>query len=115
TLRQAYTVRYHREDRSNNWRATTRRGRMLRDVTARGAVAYTSARWEGQTADDENFATVSVLLELDPRCDDRDLIVHPNTWVALGDQANEMADEMFRLHHPEAVIEHSGELGEDDF
>ena len=103
TLRQAYTVRYVRQGQTNQWRATAERGKMLKDVKAKGGQ---KGRWEGQTADDERFALVSVFLELDPRCDDRDLFVSPGVWQVLGHQAGLAADEMFRAHHPDALIEH---------
>jgi len=104
-LRQFFTACYYKKGQSNEWRSTIRREEMLRDVRAKGAVGYTTARWEGQTAADENFATVGVFLQLDPRFDD-DLIVGPGVWQVLTEQAWRMADEMFKNHHPEAVIEH---------
>lgn len=79
---------------------------MLKDVRVKGAVAYTSAQRGGHRAEDEDFALVSVLLEMDPRCDDRDLIVNPGVWELLSHQAGQVADEMFRAHHPEALVEH---------
>ena len=109
TLRQAYTVRYVRQGLTNQWRATAERGKMLKDVRVKGPVAYTSGRWE---EDHETFALVSVLLELDPRCDDRDLNGNPGVWQVLERQAGLAADEMFRAHHPEASIEHAN--GDED-
>ena len=106
TLRQAYTVRYVRQGQTNHWRATAKRGEMLRNVKVKGPVAYTSVGREGQMRDDERFALVSVFLDMDPRCDDRDLIVSPGVWEVLGLQAGLAADEMFKQHHPDAVIEH---------
>ena len=103
TLRQEYSVRYVRQGQTNKWKSTAERGSMLKEVKAKGAVAYTSGRWEGQTPDAEKFALVSVLLELDPRCDDRS----PGVWQVLTHQAGLAADEMFRSRHPEALIEHA--------
>jgi hypothetical protein len=107
TLRQSYTVHYVRQGQTNQWRATAERRNMIKNVRDKGAVAYTSAHWQGQNPGDENFALVSVLLELDPRCNDRDLIVNPGVWQLFGHQAVLAADEMFRTHHPEAIIEHA--------
>lgn len=107
TLRQEYTVRYVRQGRTNQWRATAEPGKLLRDVKAKGAVAYATARRGDETLDDENFALVSVLLELDPRCDDRALTTSPGVWQVLSHQAGQAADEMFRSHHPDALIEHA--------
>jgi hypothetical protein len=106
TLRLSYTVRYVRKGQTNEWEATAERGKMMKNVRAKGAVAYTSAHWQGQSPSDENFAVVSVLLELDPRCDDRDLIVSPGVWEMFDHQAGLAADEMFKQHHPEAVVKH---------
>jgi hypothetical protein len=106
TLRQEYTVQYDRQGQTNQWRATAERGKMRKDVKAKGSVAYFSYRGEDQTADDDRVALVSVILELDPRFDDRDLIVSPGVWQVLGHQAGLAADEVFRAHHPDALIEH---------
>jgi hypothetical protein len=110
TLRQSYTVQYVRQGQSNRWQATTERGKMIKNLRTKGSVAYTSAHRQGENPSDENFALVSVLLELDPRCDDRDLIVNPGVWGVFSRQAGLAADEMFRTHHPEAIIEHTDEV-----
>jgi hypothetical protein len=105
-LRQSFTARYYKKGQSNEWRSTIKREEMRRDVQAKGAVAYTTARREGETAADENFAIVGVFLQLDPRFDNDDLIVSPGVWQTLTEQAWQMADEMFKNQHPEAIIEH---------
>ncbi len=110
TLRQSYIVRYVRQGRTSQWRATAERGKMLKNLRTKGAVTYKAAHWEGQNPSEENFALVTVLLELDPRCDDRDLIVNPAVWELFSRQAGMAADEMFRSHHPEAIIEHTNEV-----
>ena len=105
-LRQSFTARYYKRPQSNQWRSTIKREEFLRDVRAKGAVGYTTAGWAGQTAADEDFATVWVFLQLDPRFDDEDLLISPGVWRVLTEQAWQTADEMFRSHHPEALIEH---------
>lgn len=105
-VRQAFTVKYYREGQSNRWRSTVRRGELLRGVRASGAVAYTSARWGAEAAEVENFALVSVLLELDPRFVEESIIGSPDVRQVLDDQAAQAADEMFKSHHPDAEIRH---------
>jgi hypothetical protein len=39
-----------------------------------------------------------------------DLIVNPGVWELFSRQAGLAADEMFRTHHPEAIIEHTNEV-----
>ena len=78
-------------------------------MSAKGAVAYSTALWEGEKEGDEDHATVSVLLEVDPNFDEENTFIHPDVWNLLKSQARQMADEMFKSRHPDAVIEHSEE------
>lgn len=51
--RRAYRVTYVRQHKSNTWKAKVTRGRVYKGLRARGAVSYTSGRWEGETREDE--------------------------------------------------------------
>src|SRR4051812_16924067 len=73
TSRQCFRVRYYREPGTNKWTASTRWEGCRRGISTTGAVTYSSARWEGQTQNDENSAMVSVLVESDPRFNDQNL------------------------------------------
>jgi hypothetical protein len=106
-LRQAFRVHYFRDGASNRWRATIERGKFYWDIRASGAVAYSAgAQWGG--AGDDNFAIVSVLVEVDPRFADESNTMAPGDWQLLAQQARAMADEMFKAHQPDAEIVHVG-------
>jgi hypothetical protein len=108
-VRLVYRVTYYRVGKTNNWRAKTESGELLRDVPAKGAVSYSTALREGESPEDANFAIVTVFLEVDPQFDEQDL-EHPDVRQAMAEQARAMADEMFRSRCPEAIIEHDREL-----
>jgi hypothetical protein len=107
--RLSFTVTYRRNGTTNNWTATVQRGQWHRDLRAKGAISYSTARWEGETEADQRFANVSVLVEIDPRFDHPSILDSPDLKRMTADQARRMADEMFRSHHPDAVIEHDRE------
>ena len=104
--REAYRVTYIRQQKSNTWNAKVTEGRIYKGVRARGAVAYTSARWDGQTREDEKHAIVSVFLE--PHDGESEL-----EQLA---EAIRLSDQMFIGRHPEAVIIHDEQAaaGDDD-
>jgi hypothetical protein len=105
-LRQAYTISYARQDRTNRWHATTVPGELYRNTKAKGAVGYSCARYEGEKPGDEIHGTVAVLLEIGPEFDDQRILNDPNVQRAMRSQAQVAADEMFKAYHPDAVIEH---------
>jgi len=106
-VRQSYEVRYIRQGKTNIWRATTRKSDLLRGVKAEGAVGYSTAFREGEREDDQMFAAVTVLLEVDPRFGDSGFQVDPNVWREMAERAGALADEMFLSRHPRARVEHA--------
>ena len=104
-LRQEFSVTYVRQENTNIWNATTSQGGFHRGVRAKGAVSYTTASYEGEKPEDQRFAIVSVLVEIDPRFDDRAFLERPDTRRMLADQARRMADELFTLKYPDAIIQ----------
>ena len=106
-VRQSYEVRYIRQGKTNNWRATTSKEDLLRGVKAEGAVGYSTAFWEGEQEDDQKSATVTVFLEIDPRFGDSEFPVAPDVWHKLAERAGALADEMFLSRHPRARVEHA--------
>jgi hypothetical protein len=105
-LRQEFDITYHRRKKTNEWTATTKRGQLYRGVKAKGAVGYTTGRWEGEREGDENRATVSVLVECDQTMCDSHSRVRPTAWPIMTARAREFADRMFRTRHQDALIEH---------
>lgn len=110
-MRLSCTVSYRREEGTNVWKATTRMDNLLGGVKAQGAVGYSTAYYEGESLADVKHAHVMVLIEVDPQFDESHLSSFPELRRALLTQAANMADEMFRTHHPDAVIEHAEDKG----
>jgi hypothetical protein len=106
SLRLSFSVTYHRQEKTDHWRATIERGELYRDLKAKGAVSYSTALWQGETAEDLKFAIVTVLLEIDSSLDDRATLDRPEVRRMMAKQAREMADKLFKEKHPDTVIEH---------
>ena len=106
-VRVSYTVKYIRTDNTNVWHASTRKDRVLKGVKAKGAVGYTTASYEGETVDDQGYAAVQVLLEVDPHFDEGAFATAPSLVREFADRARAMADEMFLSRHPRAIVEHA--------
>jgi hypothetical protein len=107
-LRQEFSITFIRRDKTNEWKATTRRGKLYSGVKAKGAVGYTTARYEVEREGDENSAIVTVLVECDQTMCDSHSRVRPTAWPAMTATARELADRMFRTRHQDAMIEHEG-------
>lgn len=110
--RLSFTVAYRRNGDPNHWTAAIQRGEFYRGMKAKGAVSYTTAGYAEETPADQGFAMVGVLVNLDPRLNRPDLLDQPDWKRMTADQARKAADEMFKSHHPDAVIEH--DLDEED-
>jgi hypothetical protein len=106
-VRLSYEVKYIRPDNTNIWQASTRKARVLKGVKARGAVGYTTAQFEGERTDDQRYASVQVLLEVDPRFDEAAIGTASGVMNEFADRAMDIADEMFRSRHPRARVEHT--------
>ena len=105
-IRQEFDVTYVRTKKTNAWSSSIKRGRLYNGVRAKGAVGYTTGRWEGGGEGDENHATVTVLVECDNALCDAHSRLLPGALSAMVLAARELADRMFRTRHPDAVIEH---------
>ncbi len=106
-VRMSYDVRYIRNGKTNLWKAVTKKNGLLKGVKSKGAVGYSTAAWEGEQQDDQMYATVNVLLEVDPRFGDLAFHVDPNVWHEMAESARSLADEMFLSRHPRARVEHA--------
>ena len=106
-VRLSYEVKYIRPDNTNVWHASTRKERVLKGVKAKGAVGYTTAYYEGERADDQRYAAVQVLLEVDPHFDEAAFAAAPSFMREFADRARAIADEMFLSRHPRARVEHT--------
>ena len=103
-VRQSFHVTYDRQGKTNVWRATTERGRIFRGLKAQGAISFSTAGWEGEN--NEGFATVAVLIEVDPRFADP---VFGDPVEAMPDMVRSvrnLADEMFLARYPRAQVKH---------
>ncbi len=104
--RQAFIVTYKRKEQTNEWSASTKRAEYYRTLRPKGAVSYSAAQWLGDGEGEEKFAHVYVLIEVDPLIDDRTIASNPVILASMAEQAREMADEMFKSKHADAMIEH---------
>ena len=105
-LRQEFDITYIRKQKTNKWTATTKRGQLYQGVKAKGAVGYTTGRWEGEREGDENHAVVTVLVECNQTMCDSHSRVRPTAWPAMTATARELADRLFKTRHQDALIEH---------
>ena len=73
-------------------------------------MAYSTARWEGEPEGHEQFGTVTVVIECDPKVRDPSRVPDPSVIKRMTEEAGKLGDEMFRSYHPNAVIEHDDEI-----
>lgn len=108
--RRAFTITYLRQGPTNHWRASTKARTGLEQVAVTGPVSYSTARWEGQPEGEEQFATVTVVIESDPKLRDPSHVPAPLLLKRMAQEAGNLGDQMFRSYHPNAVIEHDDEI-----
>jgi hypothetical protein len=82
-LRQEFTVRYVRSEKTNQWTASTKRGQLFRGMKAKGAVGYATARYGDRQEGDEDFGIVTVLVECDHSMCDPHSRVRPTAWRGM--------------------------------
>ncbi|MGC8643718.1 MAG: hypothetical protein ACP5XB_27985 [Isosphaeraceae bacterium] len=104
--RLGVVVACRREDNSNRWKARTVIEKVYGGIDPKGAVSYTTAFWEGEKPSDAHHAHVNVLVEFDREHETSALSSGSELHCMLIDQANALADELFKRHHPEAVVAH---------
>ena len=93
---RAFSIQYFRQSDSNRWIAAIERCPEFDDVNFGGVVSYSTARWVGESPGQEKFATVTVIVESDPR---------RAGMADLAAEAKRLADQRFKAEHPEAEIE----------
>ncbi len=103
--RVSFTITYSRQGKDDKWIASTKRGERYEGIDFKGVVSYSTASWEGESAEDQKFTIVSVLLEIDPEVDDEQLLNRPDIRRMLARQARALADERFKSRHPNARVE----------
>ena len=107
-LRQEFDVTYIRKQKTNRWTATTKRGQLYPGMKAKGAVGYTTGRWEGEEAGDEDHAIVTVFVECEQAMINSHSRIRTTAWPVMTATARELADQMFKTRHQDALIEHEG-------
>jgi hypothetical protein len=110
-IRQEFDVTYIRTKKTSSWTASTKRGRLYKGLKAKGAVGYTTGRWEGEREGDENHAIVTVFVECERTMCDTHCRVLPSALPAMVLTARNLADRMFMTRHPDAIIRHVDEDG----
>jgi hypothetical protein len=102
--RVLFDVGFTRKGKTNHWVPSIKREQLIDGVNAKGAVAYSTARWESTNPRVENLVIVTVLVECDPRHVDQGSHVQTSVRRALAQSAQMLASELFMGRHPEAVI-----------
>jgi hypothetical protein len=105
-VRQSFLVSYIREGSTNTWRATTQRKEFYRGHAAKGAVSYSKAQWAGEKPEDQRFALIYVMVEVSPGLDESAILTNPIMIVHLSEQAQLLADQMFKERNPDSTILH---------
>jgi hypothetical protein len=105
-LRQVFLVTYVRQDKDNDWLATTRRMEFYRGVKVKGVASYSTALWEGEKPEDQKFALISAMVEVADGVTEQALHDNPVMVLTLAEQARILADEMFLTKYPDAKITH---------
>jgi hypothetical protein len=105
-LRQSFLITYVRQGDTNNWLATTRRKEFYRGFRAKGIASYSTALWNGDKPEDQKFALIYVLMEVDPELDEQAVLANPSLLIALAGQARMLADQMFKDKYSNAAITH---------
>ncbi len=105
-LRQSFLITYVRQEKSNHWVASTQSKEFYRGLKAKDVASYSTALWQGEKPEDQKFALVYVLVEVNPELDERTLLANSNLLAALAGQARTLADDLFKQKHPDALIEH---------
>ena len=104
-----FSVKYHRQGRTNQWKATANEEPGIQALNFKGFIELATAQWDEQTEADENHARIYVAIERDPRFFDLSPELE-EARMALLEKASQIADEEFLNRHPDAEIEH----GEDE-
>jgi hypothetical protein len=106
-LRRWYSIRYLRQGQSNDWRATTTTGTLVKGVLPKGVMGFTEdARRGGEGREASRMVRVEVLLEVDPEEENRGFIDPDGERPDEIERARSMADESFLAAHPRAKIIH---------
>jgi hypothetical protein len=117
TAQQVFMIHYSRVSDTETWEARTEwdRNRLIVAVKAdmtpvKGAVAYSTARGESVSAKDDKNVLVTVRVESDPQFDDANPNDHPEVLRIMAEEARELADELFKVQHPNALIKHNDRI-----
>lgn len=104
-LRQSFLITYVRQGDTNRWQAATYRKEFYRGAKPQGVVSYSTALWQGEKPEDQKFAHIYVMLEVDPELDERQIFFDSSLLMSLAGQTRTLADEAFKKRNPTAEIE----------
>ncbi len=105
-----FEVRYTRERGANTWRAVTHERPMIRGWETDGTSELAAVEWPGRTEGEEEIAAIHVSIEWGPRLFDLSS-QFDEAWIAMRQEANNLADRCFRKRRPDAEIEHGDASG----
>jgi hypothetical protein len=99
-------VAYRREGESNNWKALTGIGSVYRGIDPKGVNSYLAPFREDEKTPGVHYAMVNVLVEFNPEHERAVLSSDTDIHLMIINKANAMAEELFKRHHPDAVVSH---------
>ncbi len=103
--RQAFEVIYRRNDADSRWTSEVQPRQIYSNIRFEGAVSYSSGLWNGDlNAEAENYASVTVMIAIDPKIVGTSIMDRPEFQSMLKEQVRKTADELFKSKHPEAEI-----------
>lgn len=105
---QAFTVKYHRQGRTNQWKARTTEAQDGEAFKTEGVKSSSIGGWVGQREEDLNHASIFVSVKLDPGLFDMSP-EREEALIAMSAKAREIADQEFLRNHPDAEIVHVDE------
>ncbi len=108
TNRLAFHVTYRRDQPadSNRWQATTTFDEITDSGGPLGASSMSWGFWGSELEDPITRVTVRVTLALDPGITAEEALANSELRHCFRQQAEELADNMFRSKFPDAIIEH---------
>ena len=63
-------------------------------------MSYSTAFWEDEKPEDQKFAHIYVMLEIDPELDERQIFADRSLFTTLALQVRTLADEAFKRRVP---------------
>jgi hypothetical protein len=100
-----FTVKYHRQRATNQWKATTNEEPAIETLDVEGVLGLAIGQWQARPEADEDDATIYLSVKFDPRFFDLSPELQEGR-IAMTEKANQIADQEFLKRYPSAKVEH---------